>query len=509
MKKIKLTIVSALLLSMTYSCSDEIDNLEPFTSVNPIAFLEGPASFQTAVDGMYNQIFGYYSSPGSALQGIPDILSDNAVLVTTGRRSNEVYYDYQYTAATGGAIGLYFSQAYNAINISNIVISQIDKLPEGDTRDNILGQALAGRALAHFDLARVYGPIPSQSNNAISELGVSYIKVEDGDVDFDVPTPIFPERESIGSNYEEILEDLLAASTLISESNSEGRLTRNGVFGLLSRIYLYLGQYQNAIDSSNEVSTAIATQEDLSSIYIDATNAGIVIELSVNTAGSEANFNNVGVIYSQGSLDDAGNITNTISEYAVDFEFFNSIDDSDIRKGIIQFDSANGDAEHNGIRKFLGESGQVNGRLDIKVMRAAEVLLNRVEAQFELGFEGQALTGLNQLRELRFFGDDLPENNDNDTTNDIVFIPGTETGQALEDAIQFERRVELAFEGHRFFDLKRRGESIQRSTFGDLRDGTGTPAEVLTLPAGDTRFQFPIPIAEINANTNYTQNPGY
>ena len=93
MKKIKLTIVSALILSMTYSCSDEIDNLEPFTSVNPIDFLQGTTEFQTAVDGMYNQLFGYYSAPGSALQGIPDILSDNAILVTTGRRSNEAYFD--------------------------------------------------------------------------------------------------------------------------------------------------------------------------------------------------------------------------------------------------------------------------------------------------------------------------------------------------------------------------------------------------------------------------------
>ncbi|SNS18173.1 RagB/SusD family nutrient uptake outer membrane protein [Dokdonia pacifica] len=492
MKKIKLTIVSALILSMTYSCSDEIDNLEPFTSVNPIDFLQGTTEFQTAVDGMYNQLFGYYSAPGSALQGIPDILSDNAILVTTGRRSNEAYFDYEYTAATGGAINLYFSQAYNAINISNIVVSQIDRLEASETRDNILGQALAGRAWAHFDLARIYGPIPTQSSDAINALGVSYIKVEDGDVNFEEPAPIFPERESIGSNYEEILEDLITASTLISESNSEGRLTRNGVFALLSRVYLYLGQYQNAIDAANEVTTALATQDDLENIYIDASNDGIVIELSVNTAGPEANFNNVGVIYSQGSIE-AGEITNTISEYAVDFEFLNSISDDDARKNVIQFDSANGDAEHNGIRKFLGEAGQVNGRLDIKVMRAAEVLLNKAEAEFELGLEGSALTTLDLLRAQRY----------------TPFTPGTETGQALEDAIQFERRVELAFEGHRFFDLKRRGEAIQRSSFGDLRDGSGTPAETQTIPSGDFRFQFPIPIAEINANPNYTQNTGY
>ena len=477
-------------MSMFYSCSDEIDNLLPFTEVDPVDFLDNPAAFQIAVDGMYNQFFNYYASPGSAMQGIPDILSDNAVLATSGRRSNEVYFDYQYTSVNGGALALYFSEAYEAVNVANLVIAQIENLPSGETKDNILGQALAGRAFAHFDLARTYGPIPTQSSDANNALGITYVKVEDGDIDDPF---ISPARETISSNYTEIVGDLVTASTLIAENNSEGRLTRNGVFAILSRVYLYMGQYQNAIDAANQVTTPIAPIADLPGIYTDSNNSGIVVEFSVNTS-SEANAANVGVIYSQGSLNpDTGEISNTISEYVVDLEFFNSIDDDDARKTVIQFDSANGDAEHNGIKKFLGETGQVNGRLDIKVIRAAEVLLNKAEAEFELGLEGAALATLNELRQERF-------NN---------FTPGTETGLALEDAIQFERRVELAFEGHRFFDLKRRGEAIQRSSFGDLRDGTGTPAEVLTLPSGDFRFQLPIPIAEINANSNYVQNPGY
>jgi len=86
---------------------------------------------------------------------------------------------------------------------------------------------------------------------------------------------------------------------------------------------------------------------------------------------------------------------------------------------------------------------------------------------------------------------------------------GGETGAALLDAILFNRRVELSFEGHRFFDLKRRGLAIQRSAFGDIIDGSGTPAEIMVLPAGDYKFQLPIPTAEINANSNMQQNPGY
>ena len=151
--------------------------------------------------------------------------------------------------------------------------------------------------------------------------------------------------------------------------------------------------------------------------------------------------------------------------------------------------------EHNAIEKFLGEEGQVNGRVDIKVLRSAEVLLNKAEAQFELGLETDALSSLNELRSERY----------------DPFVPGTETGQALEDAIQFERRVELSFEGHRYFDLKRRGEDLVRSDFGDIIDGSGTPPEVLEVPAGNFRFLFPIPLNEINANPVIAeqQNPGY
>ena len=84
------------------------------------------------------------------MQGIPDILSDNTVLVQTGRRSNENYYDYRYVPNSGGAIPLYWSEAYEAVNAANLVIGQIDNLADGPEKDNILGQALAARAWAHF-----------------------------------------------------------------------------------------------------------------------------------------------------------------------------------------------------------------------------------------------------------------------------------------------------------------------------------------------------------------------
>ncbi|KKN80141.1 hypothetical protein LCGC14_0333340 [marine sediment metagenome] len=462
------------------SCDDELNDLQPFVEGNPETFFTSVSAFQNGVDGAYRQLWNYYSSTGSGLQGIPDILSDNVIIAQTGRRSNQDFYNYRYVAGTGGAIDLYWSEAYEAVNVANLVIAQIDNLGDGAEKDNILGQALAIRAWAHFDLVRVYGKIPTQSADANASLGVVYIKVEDGDTEDPFAEPA---RETVASNYAEIIGDLERASQLIGEDNGQGKLNTDGVYGLLSRVYLYNGEYQKVIDAADEVSVPLATAEELEGVYTDANEAGIVVKLAINTS-SESGGNNVGVLYSQ------SNATSTISEYVFDFDFFNSIDEDDQRRDVISFVGLNSDNQYNAISKFLGETGQVNGRVDVKVLRAAEVLLNKAEAQFELGQD--ALSTLNQLRDLRY-----------------VSYAGGEAGSALEDAIQFERRVELSFEGHRFFDLKRRGEPVMRSTMGDIIDGSGTSPDFPTLAADNFRFQLPIPIAEINANQNIVQNPGY
>ncbi len=479
MKNIKYIFLATL--SIFIGCTDEVEDLQPFVNGNPDTFFDTVQSFQFGVDGAYSQLRNYYANAGSGLQGIPDILSDNVILVQSGRNSNEDYYDYRYVSNTLGAIPLYWSEAYEAINAINLVIGAIDNLAPSADRDNILGQAFAIRALAHFDLARIYAKIPTQSDDANTSPGIVYIKVEDGDTEN--PFAI-PSRETVQSNYAEIIGDMETASELIGISNGEGRMDRDAVFGFLSRIYLYNGQYQDAINAANEVSTELATAEELSDVYTDVSEAGIVFELAINTTTERTQ--NVGVLYSQ------SNETATVVEYAVEFDFFNSISDDDLRKDVIQFTGTNLGNDYNAIKKFLGETGQVDGFVDIKVLRAAEVLLNKAEAQFELNQEVAALETLDELRDIRF-----------------TSYAGGESGDGLEDAIQFNRRVELAFEGHRFFDLKRRGESVIRSNNGDIIDGAGTPPEVLELSAGDFRFQLPIPIGEINVNNNLDQNDGY
>ena len=260
--------LSFLFLSFGFfACDDEINELQPFIEGNPETFFNSVATFQNGVDGIYRQFWLYYADSGDGLQGIPDILSDNVILVQTGRTSNEDYFDYRYVPNTGGAIPRYWSEAYEAVNAANLVIGQIDNLADGPEKNNILGQALAARALAHFDLARLFAKIPTQSADANSSLGIIYVKVEDGDTG---NPSVEPAREPVASNYSEIIDDLERASSLIGDSNGEGRLDRNSVFGILSRAYLYNGEYAKAVAAANQLTTPLATPAELDGVYTDS-----------------------------------------------------------------------------------------------------------------------------------------------------------------------------------------------------------------------------------------------
>ena len=86
---------------------------------------------------------------------------------------------------------------------------------------------------------------------------------------------------------------------------------------------------------------------------------------------------------------------------------------------------------------------------------------------------------------------------------------GTESGAALEKEIQLQRRLELAFEGHRFFDLKRRHEDVQRDGKGFMADGSGVPSSTQHVSADSPYYVMPIPQSEIDANKNMVQNPNW
>tara|TARA_R110002072_G_scaffold135791_1_gene277444 strand:- start:3923 stop:5356 length:1434 start_codon:yes stop_codon:yes gene_type:complete len=477
MKKLVYKIFSLVFIAGVYtSCDDSLDQI-PFDNLSSDTAFITAADFENGIRGVYSGLTapGYYgSSDAGSLLSFPDIISDNVTLAQRGRRSKAYLHEFQYlpSASPTG----YYVNAYSVIFRANNILFQLEDF-NGDNKSNIEAEARALRAMAHFDLVRTYGKIPTQSADANESLGVAYLTEPDPLVE--------PARNTVGEVYQNIIEDLTFAVANINADNSEGRMGRDAVNILLSRAYLYMGQWQNAINAANNVTIPIAPRSSVVDIWEDSSQDGLAFYIP--NEATVLNLN-IGVTWSQGGL------TSLIPEYVVSFEFYNKFNDEDIRKEAYTMPAANNASglQFNAIKKLFGRPGQTNGLVDFKILRAEEALLNKAEAQFELGQTGQALSTLDQLRNERYSS----------------FVGG-EAGNALRDAIRLERRLEFAFEYQRFFDLKRWGLSIQRGAFGDLADGTGTPSENLTLPAGDIKFQLPFSSSSLDLNPNLVQNPGY
>lgn len=478
MKKIFYKIaVFTLIVGAFTSCDKELDQV-PFDSFGTENAYVTAADFENAIRGVYSNLTsgGFYGgTDAGGMLDAPDVLSDNVTFAQKGRGTRRTLHNWQYGAADAPLLGLYRA-AYSTIYRANLLLANSEGF-EGENKENVVAEAKALRALAHFNVVSFFGKIPTQSSDANGSLGVAYVTE---------PDPIIePARETVGKTYEMIVQDLKDAAAGINETNDEGRMNRDAVNTLLSRVYLYMGQWQNAIDAANQVSTPVAPRSDVVGVWEDTSRSGLLFYIpnELPVLGIS-----IGVTWSQGGL------TNLIPEYVVSYDFYNSFAADDIRKDAYTMQASNNadGLQFNAIKKLFGRPGQSNGQVDIKILRAAEAYLNKAEAYYNLGNESAARTALDVVRTKRY-------------TNP----PSGETGTALRDAIRAERRFEFAFESQRFFDLKRWGLPVDRDGFGDLADGSGTPSDQQSLSAGNNKFQLPIAQSSLDQNPNLVQNPGY
>jgi tetratricopeptide (TPR) repeat protein len=472
----KITVL-ALFVGIFASCDDELNQV-PFDSFGTENAYTTASDFENAARGIYSSLTGasmYGGSDAGGMIDAPDVLSDNVVFAQRGRNTRRALHNWQYGPADSPMYGMYLT-AYRTIYRANLLLANVGDF-EGENKANVVAEAKALRALAHFNVVTFFGKIPTQSGDANGSLGVAYVTEPDPN--------ILPARETVAETYAKIVADLTDAAADISTVSTPGRLNKDAVNTLLSRVYLYMGEWQKAIDAANQVTAQVAPRDEFVGVWEDTSQAGLLFYIPNEQAILGLN---VGVTWSQGGL------TNLIPEYTIAFDFYNSFSADDIRKDAYTMQAANNqdNLQFNAIKKWFGRPGQTNGMVDMKILRVAEAYLNKAEAYYALGNESAARTALDVVRANRY------------TT------PASgETGTALRDVIRNERRLEFAFESQRFFDLKRWGLPVQRDGQGDLADGSGTPSDVQTLPASSPKFQLPISQSAIDVNPNLVQNPGY
>jgi len=482
-----LIAVAVSLCMLNSACKKEL-NLSPYNSVTTSAALTNPNGFKLATVGMYREMIlstpilsttqatpRYYTGDDNfSLIASNDILSDNAISFSLGRTTGLIYENWQYN---GLSTNNSFQGGYAIIRSANAILENIDNLKDS-TRNNVQGEALAVRSLVYFDLDRLYAK--TYANASATDLGVPFVTSTANP--FDIPA-----RDKVKANYDQITADLEKAATLVNADNGVGRFNKAAVYGLLSRLYLYKGDWANTISSATK---CLAIKSDPGSltafpgIWTDATEAGVLLKLKIRDQDNVAIGTSLGQSIS-------GNVR---AEYVPAFDFYQLYRNTDVRKTAYYKPSTFQTIPIIAVTKYAGRASGNFNTVDVKLIRVAEVLLNRAEAYSRSGNDSGALTDLNTLKQNRY----------------TKYVPDTETGQALVDSIALQRRLELAFEGDRFFDLKRRNLPVVRNaTYGDGVDGGGVKYLFTTLPAGDPRFQLPIDQNSINADPNLVQNPGY
>jgi hypothetical protein len=296
-------------------------------------------------------------------------------------------------------------------------------------------------------------------------------------------------RIAVTPYFAKLNADLATAKTLVPQVTTDiYRANKNAIAGLQARVALYTKDYANAITFSTEYINALplATSATFNKIWKDSSNTEVAFKLSRTSAtgtkigslfrGTSANATNIGTITWLPS-DKLWDSYDQIQDVRFNAYFKNEPLLKNPRPSKI-------------IAKYAGAGygTPTENVADAKVFRTGEMYLIRAESKAETNDVVGATTDLNDLRKARITG-----------YVNASFL----TKDLLINAIMTERFKELPFEGHRFWDSKRRNIAINR-----LPSDARTTASA-TLPAGNFRFILPIPNSEILANSIIQQNPGY
>ena len=463
MRKINIIILALALLGISYSCSK--DSLEPTlaqsksveTSINTAEDLQG------ILYGAYNRMTHatYY---GRDLIIYNEVRSDNCFANgKSGRFVNPAAMNVSVSDAYPTDT---WSQIYAVIANANIIINAEDIEGDQDEIDHIKGQAYAIRALAHFDLLKLFGQQHVTDLGANSELGVPYITEYKGE-------DLLPARNTVTQVKDAVNNDLNQALTLMSASlndDAKQAITTHAVNALKARVAVYFKDWPAAKAACEEVIASgefqIVEVDAFTGIWTTDSPVNSIFALAFSNTDNQ-NINGLQYIYRG-------------TQYG-DIEVLSDLSDLFEAGDIRGFASGMLGMEDTKIRNMGKFPDMTSYSDDIMLIRYEEVVLMYAEALFEINnADPEALVWLNKVPAER---------------NATLYAEATKAN------IMLERRKELAFEGFRFDDLARTGSNIP--LVDPLKQTHGG------VTYGSYKYAFPIPRVELNANSNMVQNAGY
>lgn len=475
LKKIYKLVLLLPLMLFNVSCGDDFLDLQPPLQVPNDDFLQTVDDFQAAILGAYDQmqLADYY---GRYFVLIPDVMGEDIKQNASANRGKE-WAEYNGAPTTNQSEHREFwAEIYELINIANQMINaEYEPFPDQQAEfNNLIGQAYAVRALGHFDLVRLFAQTYTFTSDA-SHPGIPTV------TEFDPEAR--PARNTVAEVYTQIISDFETAIPLLTiDPENAGTISKEAAQALLSRVYLYMGEYEEAASLASEVINSekftLVTRDAYASQFLDGNSSEAIFEIifnSVDNPGSD----HLGGMYKKSGYGD----------YLPSRQLFALFEEGDIRATLFSDDDnldgglyANAAGEGKRVNKFPSSGASINTD-NVPVIRLSEVLLNRAEALAKTGEAAAALADLNQIR----------------VRAGVAPLSGL-SGQPLIDAILEERRRELFAEGHRIFDITRNQQNLVRT------DCTSPTCEV-SFP--NDRFILPLPQEETDVNKNIQQAPGY
>ncbi len=480
-----ISIIFLAFITMLSSCSKSFIEKNPVSSVTTDALYKTDKDFQDAVIGSYQALRNQYQN----MWQFGDLRGDDAWIQVTNQPSSTGV-DVFSINSSDALLSNTWANYYIVINRANNVLTRIADADPAviKNKDRYIGEAKFLRALAYFDLVRIFGDVQMITNVPTIEETLA--------------TP----RTPVATVYSEvIIKDLLDAGIklpLAFTGTEVGRATRGAAKAILGKVYLTVKDFPKAEAVLQELTAAPYT-------YALLPNYNDLFDYTKNEHHSEYIFDieyetglgGLGSIFTNNFMP---NVTALLDYYGIKggfneslsptMQFVNAWQPGDKRKDItIQCCGSWTHPTTGVVTKFNSTTSQSytlkyvtavatagDSRANWKVVRFADVLLMLAEAMTENGKTTEALVPLNRVR----------------TRAGLPTLSGLTQAQG-RDAIAEERRFELAFEGHRWFDLVRTGKALEKLAPVGMK-------EYMTV--------FPVPLSQIQVMNNPTlfpQNQGY
>jgi hypothetical protein len=453
------TIIKSILFFMAAlqltSCKKYLE-ATPIGAVSDLDPINDKASAETALRGVYRQLgsSGYYGENYVTLGYFP---SGDIKNLTTGGAANLVNINFR-------ADDLNFNTAwnaiYNTINRANHVISKVGSVKDPQLtqalKDKYIGEAKFIRALSYFDLARAWG-------------GVQLIL--EPTVNLENREPV--KRSTLDQTYDQVQKDLQEAELLLPDEVNRIRATRRTVWALRARLHLYRKQWTQAEEYATKL---IGNANDYTLIKpYSAWFKNNVVATRESIFELEYSAINPSAIRSQMQHPTKGGTY----RYAPNDKFVQLLNNTEVSGGR---SALIGSVTQGGTTIWYGDLYYRLPATDpAYIFRIAELYLIRAEARTHLDNIPGALDDLNKIRERA----------------GIANVEGA-SQEELYLHIENERRIEFAFEAHRWFDLARTGRA--KAVLEALDPNTKVETYELL---------FPIPITQLQLDKDLTQNDGY